>query len=349
VVAATAWLPHGAAIRDGSTLTFASRAQVADRYPELANELERRGRHALAVTPLRDSGGRRVGALSFEWDDPVRLDTLKVTSLRSVADLVSQALERAQLSDAEHRLALTLQGSVLAPLPPANGLDVAARYLPAARSVGMGGDWYEGVVIDDDRYLVVVGDVAGHGITAVGQMAQFRAVIGAMARLDTPLDELFPLATTVVQGIDPIASAVAAEIDVRAGLLRYSAAGHPPPLLRMPDGEVLVLEGGRQSLLGVAMPGKPAGEHPVPPGAILICYTDGLIERRAEAIDESVRRLADLVAALPLRRGVPIDPQQVADELLRVCLPQRDQTDDVALAVLIRRSAQGTARGRDAP
>jgi CHASE1-domain containing sensor protein len=342
-------LPHIDVIRDGGTLTFAGLDQVAERYPDLARTLEGRGRHALAVTALRDSSARRVGALGFEWDDPVQLDRLKVSSLRSVAELVSQALERAQLSDAEHRLALTLQGSVLAPLPRASGLELAARYLPAARSVGMGGDWYEGIVLDDDRYLVVVGDVAGHGITAVGQMAQFRAVIGALARLDTKLDELFPLATAVVQGIDPIASAVAAEIDVRAGVVRYSAAGHPPPLLRMPDGEVRVLEGGRQSLLGVAMPGRPAGEHPFPAGATLICYTDGLIERRAEAIDESVRRLALTVGALPLLPGAPVDPQQVADELLRACLPQRDQTDDVAVAVLTRQSAQASARGRDAP
>jgi hypothetical protein len=97
------------------------------------------------------------------------------------------------------------------------------------------------------------------------------------------------------------------------------------------------------------MPGKPAGEHPFPEGATLICYTDGLIERRAEAIDESVRRLAATVASLPLRRGAPVDPQQVADELLRACLPERDQTDDVALAVLTRRSAERTGRGRDAP
>jgi serine phosphatase RsbU (regulator of sigma subunit) len=349
ILSPTASLPHVDVIRDGGTLTFAGLDQVAERYPDLARNLDARRRHALAVTALRDSSGRRVGALGFEWDDPVRLDTLKVSALRSVAELVSQALERAQLSDAEHRLALTLQGSVLAPLPTASGIDVAARYLPAARSVGMGGDWYEGIVLDDDRYLVVVGDVAGHGITAVGQMAQFRAVIGALARLDTKLDELFPMATAVVQGIDPIASAVAAEIDTRAGVLRYSAAGHPPPLLRMPDGEVRVLEGGRQSLLGVAMPGRASGEHPFPVGATLICYTDGLIERRVEAIDESVRRLAVTVAGLPLLPNAPVDPQRVADELLRACLPQRDQTDDVALAVLTRRSAQGTGRGRDAP
>lgn len=209
----------------------------------------------------------------------------------------------------------------------------------------MGGDWYEAIVLDDDRYVVVVGDVAGHGITAVGQMAQFRSVIGALIRVGTPLGELFSLATSVVQGMDPIASAVVVEIDVEAGRVRYAAAGHLPPLLRMPDASVVVLDGGRQALIGVPMALRAVGEHPFPPGATLVCFTDGLVERRGESIDASVSRLARVLSERPMPlAGRAIDPQALADDLLRVCLPDRAQTDDVALAVITREVA-GPANG----
>jgi serine phosphatase RsbU (regulator of sigma subunit) len=289
------------------------------------------GNEASAVTALRDSGGNRIGAVGFVWSHPVEFDASVLLGLQGVAELCSHSLERAQLSDAEHRLVTTLQASVLAPLPAAPGLACAARYLPAARSVGMGGDWYEGLLLPDGRYAVVVGDVAGHGITAVGQMAQFRAVLGALVRLDTPLDQLFGLATSVVQGDDPIASAVVAVIDAAAGEVRYAAAGHPPPLLRLPDGEVVVLDGGRQPLLGVPTTPLSPGCHPFPPGAVLACYTDGLVERRGEPIDAAVRRLAARLARIPTS-----DAEALADELLGSVDATEAHGDDVALAVISR-------------
>jgi serine phosphatase RsbU (regulator of sigma subunit) len=252
-------------------------------------------------------------------------------ALGSVADLCAQALERAQLSDAEHRLVNSLQDSLLVPLPRAEGLATSGRYLPAARSVGMGGDWYEGILLPDGRYVTVVGDIAGHGITAVGKMAQLRSVIGALATLETPLDELFPLATTVGPVHDlTIASAVVTIIDPATATLRYACAGHPPPLLRMPDGRVVALEDGRQPLLGIPMAARPAGEHPFPPGTTLVCYTDGLVERRGETIDDSVARLTAILGDLP----EDLDADELADAILLRCVPNRDQTDDVALVVV---------------
>lgn len=322
-------VPHVDVTREGGILTFTDRRAFGLRYPHLEALMAEAGNEGVAVAAMRDSVGHRLGAVGFVWSHPVTFDESMLFGLQGVAELCANALERAQLSDAEHRLVTTLQDSVLAPLPAGPGVVCAARYLPAARSVGMGGDWYEGVVLPDGRYVVVVGDVAGHGITAVGQMAQFRAVLGALARLDTPLEDLFPLATGVVQGDAPIASAVVAVIDAAGEEVRYVAAGHPPPLLRLPSGEVVVLQEGRQPLLGVPTAPRPPGRHAFPPGTTLVCYTDGLVERRGEPIDESVGRLAHR-----LRGASTTDPEVLADELVGAVDATRAHGDDVAVVVL---------------
>jgi serine phosphatase RsbU (regulator of sigma subunit) len=252
--------------------------------------------------------------------------------LATVAGIAGQTLDRAQLADAEHRLARTLQDSVLTTLPEMEGLRCTARYVPASSAVGMGGDWYEGVRRSADRYLVIVGDIAGHGVTAVAQMAQLRASIGAIARLDTPVEDILPLASTPARA-DHLAVATAAivEIDVAQNRLRYCCAGHPPPLVREPSGEVTVLDAGRQPLLGMPMePGTP-GDAGFEPGAVLVCYTDGLIERRAEPIDESIRRLADFLGTIE-----SADADEIADALLERWRGEEGQLDDVALAVVTR-------------
>jgi serine phosphatase RsbU (regulator of sigma subunit) len=324
--------PHLEVLREGGLITFPSWEALITRYPHLS-EVGPTDAEATATIALQASNGLRIGAIQFVWTRRVDFTPGELGALRNVADLCSQALERAQLSDAEHRLVTSLQDSVLVPLPEAEGFTAAGRYLPAARSVGMGGDWYEGIVLPDGRYVTVVGDIAGHGIQAVGKMAQLRSVIGALATLDTSLDELFPLATTVGPTHDlTIASAVVASIDPQFSMLRYSCAGHPPPLVRMPDGEVVVLLEGRQPLLGIPMTARPAGDHPFPVGAVLICYTDGLIERRGETIDDSVGRLAAAIAEL----GHDLDAEEMADAILLHCVPNRDQTDDIALVVVER-------------
>ncbi len=318
-------------MRDGVTLTFPDRATYGARYPHLADRLADAGHEAAALLELRDTTRHRLGVVGFGWAEPVEFDALLVTALRSVADLCSQALERTRLSDAEHRLVTTLQGSVLAPLPDTPGLVCAARYLPAARSAGIGGDWYEGVVLPGGRVAVVLGDVAGHGITAVGQMAQFRSVLGALIRPEVPLEDLSGLATAVVHGDSPIATAVVVVVDVAAEEVRYVAAGHPPPLLRLPDGDVVQLAGGRHPLLGITTRPKPAGRHAFPVGATLLCYTDGLVERRGETIEVSIDRLSRALAATP-----PTDAETLADDLLATLVPGRPGADDVALAVITR-------------
>ena len=189
----------------------------------------------------------------------------------------------------------TLQDSVLTRLPPGSGLDVAARYLPAADYVGLGGDWYQGIALDDGRYAVIVGDVAGHGITAVGDMAQLKAVMGALVRIGLPLGDVFRETTSLLRhaGRPVTATALIALVDAAQGQVAYAAAGHPPALVRTPDGAVSELRDGRQPLLGVVTDATAeAAVHDFPLGSTLVVYTDGLVERRREALDRSIDRLA---------------------------------------------------------
>jgi serine phosphatase RsbU (regulator of sigma subunit)/CHASE1-domain containing sensor protein len=325
--------PLTEAAREDATVLLPSTAAMRERYPQLADAWIAAGFGATANLPLHDRQGAVIGALGVAWDHPVEFDADLLDRLTTVAGIAGQSLERAQLADAEHRVVGALQSSVLAPLPDVPELACAARYLPAASSIGMGGDWFEGMVLDDGRYVVVVGDVAGHGIGAVGQMAQFRSMIGTLVRLGTPLGALIEQASRSVEGTGRIATAVVVAIDPRTGHLEYVAAGHPPPILRLPDGTTTVLGAGRRPLIGVTRTSDESATHEFPVGASLLCYTDGLIERRSEAIDQSVQRLAERFAGVPAG-----DPERMAEELLTSSLPDHDPADDIALAVISRRA-----------
>lgn len=335
VVPLDADMPLAQAARTGQEVLVPDVDAVADRYPRLIGGWRKLGFATTANLPLRDRKGEVLGALGLAWDRPVDLDELR-DHLATVVGIAGQTIDRARLSDAEHRVVSTVQRVVLTPLPSAPGLDVAQRYRPAAATIGLGGDWYEGLVLGDGRYVVVVGDVAGHGIAAVATMAQLRSTIGAVVALGTPLEMIFPLVTSLPQHGDPVvATAAVIEIDPADGRLRYVCAGHPPPLLRRPDGGVEQLPGGRQPVLGVEMASRTVGEHDFPPGATLVCFTDGLVERTTESLDVSIDRLAGLLAA-----SEAADADALAGELLAGSLPGQP-LDDVVLVVVSRTTALG--------
>jgi len=319
------------AARTGQVVLLGDHAAFVDRYPDSAPSTSSLGFGARAALPIRDSEGNVTGSVVHAWAGPRVFHEVLVSTLFTIADMAGLALERTALSEAEHRLVMALQISLLVPLPAADHLEIAACYLPAARQVGMGGDWYEGFPLDEHRYALIVGDVAGHGITAVGEMAQLRAVIGALVRLGTPLDQVFPQTTALLRSAahNPTATALLVVVDTEAGVVSYTAAGHPPPLVRRPSGPSEVLVEGRQPLLGIQVDGATVGEFPFPPGSMLVAYTDGLIERRGEAIDRSVERLRAL-----LDDASELGAQSLADELLDASLGGREPDDDVALVVI---------------
>ncbi|WP_145725952.1 SpoIIE family protein phosphatase [Nocardioides sp. J9] len=208
-------------------------------------------------------------------------------SLRTQASTLLLHRSREQIAVAE-----SLQRSVVTDLVAEHrGLEVAATYLPASE-YQLGGDWWDTLDLDDGRVAFAVGDVAGHGVAAVAAMTQIRTALRAHLFAGTPatasLDLLDRMMATLMG--DQVASAIVVVVDPATGELEIVNAGHPAPLL-YGDGPARVLEGDHRALLGVGMGGAVATTATLAPGATLLLFTDGLIERRGRDLVESVEDL----------------------------------------------------------
>lgn len=323
--------PTADAVRTQRPVLLTSSEDVAARYPgKVAEAMAAAGLAASAHLPLTSPNGTPLGTIAFGWSEPRAIDPSVMALMRTIGELCAQTLERTRLGEAEHRLVLSLQNRVVTPLPPGKDLSIAQRYRPAASHVGMGGDWFEGIQLDEHRYALVVGDISGHGITAVADMIQLRSIIESLVRAGVPVGEVFPRASALLManGNDVTASACLAVIDTEADQLSYVAAGHPPPLLRDGTG-VTVLESGRQPLLGIPIAPVEPAVVPFPPGSVFAAYTDGLIERRQEMIDTSIERLCTAFGD-----GPTSDVDVLAGTVMDGCLRGREPDDDVALVLL---------------
>lgn len=234
-------------------------------------------------------------------------------------------------------VAETLQRSLLPErLPDTRGWALAADYRPA--SVGVGGDWYDAIPVGPDRLLLVVGDVAGHGLVAAGAMAQVRNALRAYAVEDpdpvTVLDRLDNLVSVLTP--DAMATATVVLLDTLTGEASSAAAGHPAPLVCRASGrcEMLGVETGPPlgaGLLGPARTGS-ATRTVVERGDSLLLVTDGMFERRDEAVDVSLEGLAVHVADALEREP---DPQVALTRLVERARPTSSQDD--ATLLLARR------------
>ncbi|GAA1792419.1 hypothetical protein GCM10009682_12930 [Luedemannella flava] len=249
--------------------------------------------------------------------------------LTQVGQSIVAAIESARAYTQEHQLALTLQRSLLPPrLPAVPGYQVAVRYVPASDQAEIGGDFYELCRIDE-RVAVAVGDVAGHSLHAATIMAELRHATRAyLAEGHSPaavLDRLNQLLLRLIP--DEMATLCLLDLDPATGAARLANAGHPPPLLIDADGGRYLRD--RTPLLG--LPGTTARESPVTlnPGALLVLYTDGLIERRGRSLDEGLDALAAAAAHLD------DDLETYCDRLLADVGPT-EPDDDIAIVVLRR-------------
>ena len=290
-------VPSARAFAEDRIILMENRDQYVADYPNLAEVFDHMGIVAGAHVPVHDSSGVPIAVLSIAWPFPVAFHGTIRAVLTTIALAVGQTLTRAAMYDQQHELIAELQAALLAPVPDVVGLDIAVRYEPAISVVGIGGDWYDAVVTASGRFIAVIGDVTGHGAEAVAMMAQVQAVIVHLARIDTPAADVLTHASTMLATAGSYATAQIVEIDTEQHTLRYVNAGHPYPLVRRGDGTVEMLTEGRRPLLGVEAGPYNEGSTKFEPGDQLLLYTDGLIERREQTIDEHMARLADLFTA----------------------------------------------------
>lgn len=216
-------------------------------------------------------------------------------SARRLADTLEQiAAENRRLYSEQRDIAQTLQHSLLPEeLPVIPGADVSARYQAGEQGVEIGGDWYDVIALDDERVLMVVGDVSGRGLRAATTMAELRHAIKAYAaENDSPAEILTKLSRllSVAEG-GKLATVLAAVLDIEAHSVTLASAGHLP---------VLLIAEGRGRFLDAPV-GPPIGmeqgttyeaeRYDIPPGATLLGFTDGLVERRDESLDQGLARL----------------------------------------------------------
>ncbi len=249
------------------------------------------------------------------------------------------ALDNAEMFRRERSHGEALQRALLTRLPEPDHLQVVARYEPAAEQAQIGGDWYDAFLQPDGATVLVVGDVMGHDMTAAAMMGQVRSLVRGIAydRTDSPAALLARVDRSFrALHLDTLATAVVARVeqddeDLALGRcrLRWSNAGHPPPVLLAADGTVRLLETRGELLLGIE-PDQRRTDHDTVLGAgdTVLLYTDGLVERRDSPLDHGLARLR---RALTGQAGLSLD--QLCDHLLSRMLPQRADDDVALLAV----------------
>jgi PAS domain S-box-containing protein len=306
-----------------------------------------------AILPMQ-ARGRTIGLLSlFSGAGREPYDASDLSIARDVAGRAALALDNARLFQQQRQLAEELQRSLLTPPPEPDHMQVVVRYVPAAQAAQVGGDWYDAFLQPDGATVLVIGDVVGHDTAAAAAMGQVRGLLRGIAfttgegpakvlsRLDAAIEglQVSTTATAVVARIEQ----TDAERERGVTHLRWSNAGHPPPMALLPEGEVLVLGGvDADLLLGFdARSERVESKVTLDRGTTVLLYTDGLVESRGQSLDEGLQRLRDELAAL-----AHLTLDELCDELLARLTPSTND-DDVAL-VAVRLHPQDRPRPPEA-
>ena len=339
-------------VRTGEPMVITDTFELPPRYEHAVQDTAAAVR-ACVAHPLRDNSGRAIGALALLWPEPRQFDAADLDTFSRMAELTSSALDRVRLMAREHRIAVDFQEHLLDLDHGSTAAVVAAVYQPAGEAMRVGGDWYSVTPLDRPGSVAIsVGDVVGHGLAAAIVMSRLRAAVAASALTAAEpaavlgvLDRYAVSVTgarcaTVAYAL--IETESATEPDTGAATVSYSCAGHPYPLLVLPDQRAVFLENGRRP--PVAVPDNNLENHvngaagdssdatataDLPPGSLILLYTDGLIERAGETLDDGFGRLRSVAAACA---DLPVE--SVCAEVLSRMAPVAGYRDDVVLLAL---------------
>ncbi|MFG3102236.1 GAF domain-containing SpoIIE family protein phosphatase [Streptomyces sp. NPDC048182] len=307
--------PSARAVRESRTITVHGPDELAAGYgPEAVAAFDGLGLHTLVCVPLPGTV-MPLGTLVLGWERPNELDIMEQAVLAALAGYTARAVERAVFVEDRIDVAHQLQQAMLTSLPRIAGLEAAALYRPAAAADMVGGDWYdlyplpavtgEGEPPPRSATLALtIGDITGHDMKAATLMGQTRSML-RQADLDHPGATPAEVVTALEHanhalGIGSSGTLVHAHLGPRTSAgeagweLTFTNAGHPPPLLAEPGGPVLRLEE-HGPLLHPALGSVPRAAHRrlLPPGAVLLFYTDGLVEHRGTDLDAFIDRTRD--------------------------------------------------------
>ncbi|MET9331482.1 SpoIIE family protein phosphatase [Streptomyces cellulosae] len=287
------------------------------------------------LAPLR--GRRRVigAALFLRRPERVPFEADDLLVAAQLATHSALGIDKAVLYGREAYIADELQRTMLPEtLPHCTGVRLASRYLPAAETARVGGDWYDAIPLPGSRVALVVGDVMGHSMTSAAIMGQLRTTAQTLAGLDLPPQEVLHHLDEQAQrlGVDRMATCLYAVYDPVAHRITIANAGHPPPVLLHLGGRAEVLRVPAGAPIGVGGVDFEAVELEAPAGATLLLYTDGLVESRLRDVWTGIEQLREKLAATAQLTGPDHPPplEALCDEVLDMLGPG-DRDDDIAL------------------
>jgi PAS domain S-box-containing protein len=319
---------------DGPIAEVLRSGQARLAGPEALAEVARRFRLNSSVVVPIESRGQVFGVLILATEGDRQLDDDDLDLAVEIAHRAALAVGNARAYQQEHKIAESLQRALLpTTVPSVAGLELAVRYVAATDGASVGGDWYDVLAFDDGTTGIVVGDVVGHDIAASTSMGQLRSALrvyaweeharpaAALSRVDRLFDKLGLAYATCLFGV----------LDLASSTFTWSNAGHPPPLL-VRDGGASFLNGAGGVLLGVSGgEGMTEASTDLREGDLLVLYTDGLVERRGESLEDGLDRLALAAAAAPSG-----DAELLCEALLQALVPASATRDD-DLAILVAR------------
>jgi len=324
--------PSAVAVTTNRMVLVRGEQEVLARFPAAVDSWRQLGLETLVCLPLAGARGP-LGVLGLAWSTPHDLDVTERAVLVAVAGYAAQAVERVRFVEDRMHVARALQEAMLTELPALPGLEIAALYRPSGASDLVGGDWYDAYELpawDSDgappALVLTAGDVTGHDVRAAALMGRARSMlrqahhdhpgagpavaVSAFERANATLGTGIS-GTLVHAQLSPRLSPATGERE-----LTWTNAGHPPPLLALPDGTVQVLhEHGILVHPALVQPRRAQYRRLLPPGATLVLYTDGLVDQPdGPDLDKSVARAASLLAA---HAGLPLRPlvTRLADDL----------------------------------
>ncbi|MGW9030869.1 SpoIIE family protein phosphatase [Streptomyces sp. NPDC055722] len=321
-----------------------------DHDPARAQKIREHGSHSLMIVPIIARRSVLGIAVFVRTEDPVPFHDDDLLLAEQLVTRAALCLDNARQYTRERTAALALQRNLLPHrLTGGAAVEVAWRYLPADTDAGVGGDWFDVIPLSGARVALVVGDVVGHGINAAATMGRLRTAVRTLADLELPPDELLAhlddtfqrLAEADVDAADQAPTVVGATClyavyDPATRKCTMARAGHPPPAIIGPQGQVTFPDLPTGSPLGIGL-GIPfeAVELELPEGTLLALYTDGLIETRDDDIDVGMRRLGTALA----------QPDRSLEELCTRAtetFPGQAPSDDVTLLLARTRSLSPT-------